>query len=817
MKPVDCIANDFSEKWYKKWAAVYGFPPGSHAKFWEMAAISEFLDKKKLLRSGVVGLGMGVGGESLVAAFASRGVTVVATDQDPEKDEARKWDNGQLANGKEDLFYEQIVNRDVFEENVTYQSYDMNKTESRFYDKFDFIWHNCVVGHLGSMDRSINHLKKSAKYLKDDGWLVFTTELNISSFEQTISDKSDTIIWRLDDVTNMFEELAAVGLATEGLNARMGASHEDRRINYNYKQTMQSAMEALANPLYSELKIPFSNFAITQILLCFQKKDIASATRALQRYKKKQLKKNYNNIAAHRTKNRDLQDYQANTGSSLSALQVIPTQRRFEVHLAPYQTKEVAVDFVNTSNERVFDYSLNTPHGIAPLVVGTNNPVNRPSVVQASSWSSENRPALAFSKPHTAPIDASQPFWNEHRAEPGESFRYKIMLKAPAEQGVYSEDFTLISEGVGAVRGSEFRVVVNVSPAHVRGGGITPDQVKELLGGVFGRYGAEQYLSDFQAYLHQCFATVYKFRSRVSNFELPEIVASFLVDGQRIAANRDEVVAVTQEVIGDNDVLVPKEVDRKGRNTSEALFIFANPRSGNNAVAQALHNVTGWARDSTTPRRIDVESIDEPLILIHHLPYQRYVEEAKTLHNVPHKTITIARNPYDVILSAFRFNQKSISCYEWLGRTVFPSRHFAKDKTPLSSDFLAWATSEGAASLLKTTTSWLAHADVIARYEDFIAQPEKELARILEELEYKADQKKIAVSVSQTKNAYLKDNPLQHRWLSSSETWKKFITKDVAEAIYEAHKEVFIAQGYKKPSGTFASTKQIQSNIEKLW
>ena len=56
----------------------------ANRKFWEWCAISQALDERKKLRTGLKGLGFAVGTEPLSSHFAARGCRILATDLAPE-------------------------------------------------------------------------------------------------------------------------------------------------------------------------------------------------------------------------------------------------------------------------------------------------------------------------------------------------------------------------------------------------------------------------------------------------------------------------------------------------------------------------------------------------------------------------------------------------------------------------------------------------------------------------------------------------------------------------------------------------------------
>jgi len=438
-----------------------GFYAGHHAKYWETAALAQAIEDRGLLKPGKHGLGMGVGKEELVSLFAKYGVNVTATDQDPNTKQAKQWDNGQLTNNKNELFYSKIVDKKSFNELVDYQPYDMLKTNKKFINKYDFIWHNCVIGHLGSMKASVDHLIRSGSYLKEKGWLIFTTELNISSFEKTVDKDSDTIVWRLKDLDKLFDEMSKNGLVANRFQLRLYSNEIDTKINYsplNSAFTNKTTMSKILNDKnFVEAKIPFSNYAITQILLCFQKK--SNKPRLQSRLHKIDSMRNKIAINKFRRLSPDLNDYyQKYSEADYSAAVITPEKKVMKITIKAGSKKEVILRYKNDSNMRLFDYGLNTPYDKTPLVLATANPTNRDSSFKDKSWFSGNRPTVQFENP-SKKYDST---WNSHRARPGEKLEFKFNINAGNKKGVYKEDFVLVFEGKNDIPKSTVEIKINV-------------------------------------------------------------------------------------------------------------------------------------------------------------------------------------------------------------------------------------------------------------------------------------------------------------------------------------------------------------------
>lgn len=464
LSPTDCIVKDFNKSWYKKWAKEIGYPAAKHPKFWEGAFIAQALEARGCLQKNKKGLGMGVGQEQLAALFASKGAYITATDQDPESDQAQKWDNGQLSKGLSSLYYPNIISKELFDQNVTYKAYDMNRDEPSFRNMYDFIWHNCVIGHLGSMKNSTLQLERSADYLVDDGWLIFTTELNVGSFDDTVFKDSDTIIWRLKDLLGLFEALAEKGLRADRLEIRMGDNNADARVNtvFNHNTYENVHAELLDDPKHSEIKIPFGGFVLTQISLCFKKTGTKLAQKAMKEHRA-DYEKNKANILRHLKINKDLAMYHfAPKDNELQEAQLTPLRTEINIIMHPGEEKVVDLSYINNSNLYLFDLNILKPNVHPPLVLATMDPINRESEFCAPSWSSDNRPCFSFSEQANG---TQIGLWSYHIVKPSNDFMYKLPLCAPYKEGKYTESFVLVFEGRSVAMSSRVQVNIEVIEA----------------------------------------------------------------------------------------------------------------------------------------------------------------------------------------------------------------------------------------------------------------------------------------------------------------------------------------------------------------
>lgn len=822
MKTTDCISADFSSTWYKKWSKIMNLPISKHAKFWEMATIAEALSARGCLSSDKVGLGMGVGAENLVSAFASRGVKIVATDQDPDTTTAQKWNNGQLTKDKETLFYPDIIGKASFNKLVTYQQYDMNQHNKQYNDKFDFIWHNCVIGHLGSMEKSIKHLLRSAKYLKEGGWLVFTTELNISNFNKTIVRDSDTIIWRLKDIEQLFNQMLKNGMLADRLKLRMGIDNFDARINYNHLISLSdSSSVKLNSPDYSEIKIPFSGYAITQVLLCFQK--TTKRPFRIQHKYSLDTQNNTKTVEAHSLFNADLGEYFKNYESiEYADALLLPEQKEMEIEMAAGSEKKINLRYLNRSEMNVFDYSLNTPEGRPPLVLATFGPINRASIFSNDDWSSPNRPTLAFNHSESN----TSPNYNAHSVASGDTFEFNLVLNSPLKTGSYMEQFALIFEGNSIVHSSIVTINIKVTkkkPKKVNKRPlakldtqltVTPEGFFEVIGWDKIYPGHHEVIKAFSDWLRILGQADFYLRLTIRADEFIIFLKQYIKD-TGIAIDKVESLDKYSKRYYDYKIKINDKTSIN-KNGGMAYFVFATPRSGNTAIAHSVHKATGWHKLQANYQDIDYNRMSEPTIIVNHITSDEFNRTFSG--DFPYKVITILRNPMDVLLSAFRFSQNNTNI-DWLHGKVFPGQKLPRGKDPISKNFLNWACSGGSKALLAVSSSWANTADATIRYEDFIEDGPSAIIGLIASLdtgnEYPPQQVKAAVEDVQ-KN-YLVNSYNEHRWSSDKDNWYKFIPKAAVAKIYECHKDIFKQLGYEIDLSRVLSDKEIRNNCKKFW
>lgn len=225
-----CSSHHFLLSCYQHWCNEIKQHPTYHRKQWEFVYILQALWERGLLELGKRGLGFGVGREPLTAVMAAHGCKVLATDIDADSQSSEGWaDTGQHSTTLEDLNAQAICEEGAFKENVSFAPVDMNNIPSDLRG-FDFCWSACCFEHLGSIKAGLEFYKNSIECLKPGGFVIHTTELNMSSNEQTL-DNDATVLFRRRDLEELIADLRAQGHYCEPLLVHYGSQPVDGFID----------------------------------------------------------------------------------------------------------------------------------------------------------------------------------------------------------------------------------------------------------------------------------------------------------------------------------------------------------------------------------------------------------------------------------------------------------------------------------------------------------------------------------------------------------------------------------------------------------
>jgi SAM-dependent methyltransferase len=213
-----CSAADMLHPRYSELSSLLHHPPVFHRKLWEWIFVMHHLLEAGVIDSGKRGICFGVGSEALPALFAARGSAIMATDAPPSISESSGWvESGQHAASRESLRQPNICPNDRFDELVTYRYCDMNDIDSDLAG-YDFAWSSCCFEHLGSIEAGMQFVINCVdRCLKPGGVAVHTTELNLSSDEDTLT-SGGTVLYRRRDIIELVRRLTESGHDVQPFN-----------------------------------------------------------------------------------------------------------------------------------------------------------------------------------------------------------------------------------------------------------------------------------------------------------------------------------------------------------------------------------------------------------------------------------------------------------------------------------------------------------------------------------------------------------------------------------------------------------------------
>jgi hypothetical protein len=189
---------------------MYERPLHMHRKIWEFCFIAQALHERGMLGPGRRGLGFAVGQEPLPALFARLGCEIVATDLATDAAAAAGWtQSGQHASSLEDLNRKMICDPELFRQRVGFRFVDMRALPGDL-GSYDFAWSACSLEHLGSLPLGEQFILDSLKYLKPGGVAVHTTDYNLHSNTDTVTEGPE-VIYRMCDLQAIAAKLRRKG------------------------------------------------------------------------------------------------------------------------------------------------------------------------------------------------------------------------------------------------------------------------------------------------------------------------------------------------------------------------------------------------------------------------------------------------------------------------------------------------------------------------------------------------------------------------------------------------------------------------------
>ena len=164
-----------------------------------------------------------------MALFASMGCEIVATDQSSEEASVGGWTDGvQYAGNLAGLNDRALCDHEAFERLTTFRTVDMRSIPPDLGD-FDFTWSSCAFEHLGNLEQGLRFVKSQMRCLRPGGVAVHTTELNVSSDDETVRD-GPTVLYRRRDLMDLARTLRKHGDQIE-IDFTLGETEDDLHVD----------------------------------------------------------------------------------------------------------------------------------------------------------------------------------------------------------------------------------------------------------------------------------------------------------------------------------------------------------------------------------------------------------------------------------------------------------------------------------------------------------------------------------------------------------------------------------------------------------
>lgn len=458
LKSHSLVWSDFQTDWYKRWAKEL-YQDTKHLenyalhanKFWQNAAMVQALWERQAIQEGAKGLGFGVGQERLPALFAKYGVHITATDQDFTTQKAGHWAEHELATSAQSLNRLKICDPKKFKNQVEYMPVDMKKVPKKLHGKYDFLWSNCALGHLGSIPDGLNFIESSLQCLKPGGWAVHTTELNILSNGETVTGGS-TVIFRLKDIQSLSQKLTKQGYIVSPLALVFGPDEKDKRI---------SMRPEFGNDFS---KIQVMGHLATQILLIihkpknFQQNQAPHAIFRRQMSLRRSYLRNLQAISRYKRSDRTVVPILKSQKTKPTQLDLTPAKTFLKVKIKKGESTSIYLDFKNNSKVPLFDTYARLGEN-KPITLATTKPNDRASQFFDKSWhgKNKNRPSVdVYSK-------AGRKYTLIDYVQPGQEFAFLLTLNSnKLQKGTYTEEFSIVQEHAGWVPNTSVTVHVEV-------------------------------------------------------------------------------------------------------------------------------------------------------------------------------------------------------------------------------------------------------------------------------------------------------------------------------------------------------------------
>jgi hypothetical protein len=225
------------------------------------------------------------------------------------------------------------------------------------------------------------------------------------------------------------------------------------------------------------------------------------------------------------------------------------------------------------------------------------------------------------------------------------------------------------------------------------------------------------------------------------------------------------------------------------------LAVVSTPRVGNMWLRRQLVALYGLEeRSAHTPNEVGWETLPEACVLQLHWPRTRGF--VRTLEQHGFRVLVLCRHPLDVLLSILHFAGHEPETARWLDGAHGDERMII-GADPSSPAFRTYAGGRRARALIDVSPEWWKHALVSIRYEDLVAAPADELARIVAAVGVEPVLRPESVAGRVTFGSLQTEAANQHFWRGRPDHWRELLPAAVATELARPHARVIRKLGYE--------------------
>lgn len=226
------------------------------------------------------------------------------------------------------------------------------------------------------------------------------------------------------------------------------------------------------------------------------------------------------------------------------------------------------------------------------------------------------------------------------------------------------------------------------------------------------------------------------------------------------------------------------------------IAIVSTPRSGNTWLRQLLSTSYSLKECAAhTPANINWEALPRHCVLQIH--WHRTEPFFSLLEKYKFRIVTLSRHPLDVLISILHFSSHETETIRWLGGEGGNEVKIRR-ATPISQEFLEYATGPRSTALLKVSREWWGSAESYKlRYEDLVQNIPSEINKLGEWLGFSLPCSVIATAIAANSIERLRTTSHnEHFWRGQPGHWKKLLPAATAHNIAQAHYASFDELGY---------------------